>query len=98
MERDDDILKTGTFDWLVIFIYLAMIIWGWLAIYSADFNPNRPEIYSLDQSYGRQLLWIGASLVIALVVLLLDHRIYPAFAYAIYGIILLALVSVFFLV
>lgn len=98
MERDDDILKTGTFDWLVIFIYLAMVIWGWLAIYSADFNPNRPEIYSLDQSYGRQLLWIGASMVIALVVLLLDHRIYPAFAYVIYGIIILALISVFFLV
>ncbi|HYG14316.1 MAG TPA: rod shape-determining protein RodA [Bacteroidia bacterium] len=98
MERDDDILKTGTFDWLIVFIYLAMVIWGWLAIYSADFNPVHPEIYSLDQSYGRQLLWIGASMVIALVVLLLDHRVYPAFAYIIYGIIILALVSVFFLV
>jgi rod shape determining protein RodA len=75
-----------------------MVGWGWLAIYSADFDVNSPSIFSLDHSYGRQMIWIGASLVIALIILLLDHQLYPAFAYPIYGIIMLALISVFFFV
>jgi rod shape determining protein RodA len=75
-----------------------MVGWGWLAIYSADFDVNSPGIFSLDHSYGRQMIWIGASLVVALIILLLDHQLYSAFAYPIYGIIMLALISVFFLV
>lgn len=98
MARDEQLIKTSTFDWLTILIYLLMVGWGWLAIYSADYNVDSPSIFSLDQSYGRQLIWIVAALVLALVILLLDHRIYPAFGYIIYGIVMLALVSVFFLV
>lgn len=98
MERDEQLIKTSSVDWLTILIYILMVGWGWLAIYSADYNVDSPSIFSLDQSYGRQLIWIVAALVIALVILLLDHRIYPAFGYVIYGIVMLALVSVFFLV
>ncbi len=98
MARDEQLIKTSTFDWLTILIYLLMVGWGWLAIYSADYNVDSPSIFSLDQSYGRQLIWIVAALVLALVILLLDHRIYPAFGYIIYGIVMLALVSVFFFV
>lgn len=98
MARDEQLIKTSTFDWLTILIYLLMVGWGWLAIYSADFNVDSPSIFSIDQSYGRQLIWIVVALVLALVILLLDHRIYPAFGYIIYGIVMLALVSVFFLV
>lgn len=96
--NEERIIRSGTFDWLTIFIYLIMVGWGFLAIYSADFDTNSSGIFSLSHSYGRQIIWIGASLVIALIILLLDHRIYPAFGYIIYGIIILSLVSVFFLV
>lgn len=98
MEKDEQLLKTGTFDWLTILMYILMVGWGWLAIYSADYNVDDPSIFSLNQSYGRQLVWIVVALVVALVIMLLDHRIYPAFAYIIYGVVMLALVSVFFLV
>lgn len=98
MAKDEQLIKTSTFDWLTILIYILMVGWGWLAIYSADYSVESPSIFSLDQSYGRQLIWIVAAFVVALVILLLDHRIYPAFGYAIYGIVMLALVSVFFLV
>ncbi len=97
MYNDERIIKTSTFDWLTILIYIAMVAWGWLAIYSADYNPNT-DIFSLRNSYGRQIIWIALAFVVALVILLLDHRIYPAFAYVIYGVIMLALVSIFFLV
>lgn len=98
MARDEQILRTSAFDWLTIFIYIILVGWGWLAIYSADFNPADPNIYSLNQSYGRQLLWISVALLIALVILLIDHQVYISFGYIIYGIFILALISVFFLV
>lgn len=97
MYSDERIIKTSTFDWITILIYIAMVAWGWLAIYSADYNPNI-DILSLKASYGRQIIWISLAFVVALVILLLDHRIYPAFAYVIYGLVMLSLVSIFFLV
>lgn len=74
-----------------------MVAWGWLAIYSADYDATS-SIFSLNNSYGRQIIWIGAAFAVALVIMLLDHRIYPAFAYVIYGLVMLALVSLFFFV
>lgn len=97
MYNDERILKSSSVDWITILIYIAMVAWGWLAIYSADYNPNS-EIFSLSNSYGRQIIWISLAFVVALVIILLDHTIYPAFAYIIYGIVILALVSLFFFV
>jgi len=97
MYSDERTIKTSTFDWATILMYVAMVAWGWLAIYAADYNPNS-DIFSLSNSYGRQIIWISLAFVVALVILLLDHTIYPAFAYIIYGVVILALVSLFFLV
>lgn len=97
MYSDERTLKTSTFDWVTILIYIAMVAWGWLAIYSADYNPES-SIFSLRNSYGRQIIWIGVAFVVALIILLLDHSIYPAFAYIVYGVVMLALVSLFFFV
>lgn len=97
MYNDERILKTSTFDWITILIYIGMVAWGWLAIYAADYTPNS-EILSLKNSYGRQIIWISLAFVVALVILLLDHTIYPVLAYVIYGVVLLALVSLFFFV
>lgn len=98
MARDEQILRTSAFDWLTIFIYIILVGWGWLAIYSADFNEADPTIFSLNQSYGRQLLWISVAFLIALVILLIDHQVYISFGYIVYGIFILALISVFFLI
>ncbi len=97
MYNDERSIRTSTFDWLTILIYIVMVAWGWLAIYSADYNPNT-DILSLKNSYGRQIIWISLAFVTALIILLLDHRVYPAFAYIIYGVVVLSLVSIFFLV
>lgn len=97
MYNDERILKTSTFDWVTILIYIAMVAWGWLAIYAADYTPNS-DILSLKNSYGRQIIWISLAFVVALVILLLDHTIYSVLAYIIYGVVMLALVSLFFFV
>jgi len=81
-------------DWWLIIFYLLAVFAGWLNIYSAVFNENFHSIFDTGQSYGKQLLWIGTSVLIAVVILLIDERFFSTFAYPIYAVLLLLLVLV----
>lgn len=83
-------------DWLLVVMYLVFVLMGWINIYAAVFNEEHKNIYDLSQSYGRQLMWIGTSLLIGLAILVIDGKFYAAFSYPIYflvlGILLVVLV------
>lgn len=81
-------------DWITIFIYLALVFMGWLNIYAAVYNEGHQSIFDTSQNYGKQMLWIASSFVIAFVVLAIDGKFYAAFSYPIYGLMLLFLISV----
>lgn len=87
---------TQTLDWPVVLIYLAMIFFGWVNIYAAVYNADHHSIFDLTQSYGKQLIWIGSSILIALIILLFDAKFFSVFAYLIYWLTLLSLVVVLF--
>jgi len=84
-------------DWVTVLLYLLLITMGWLNIYSAVYNEDHHVITDMSQKYGKQLLWIGTSLLIALIILIIDEKFYTAFAYLIYGVFLLACIAVPFL-
>lgn len=92
----DENIKNNV-DWVTFFIYLILIICGWLSIYGASYDyENVKSIYDLSGRAGMQLVWMGTSLVIAFVLLKLDSQIYDTFSYLIYAFfILLLLVTVF---
>ena len=48
----------------------------------------------MTQKYGKQLLWIGTSLIIALIILVIDEKFYTAFSYLIYALFLIACIAV----
>ena len=50
-----------------------------------------PSIFDLSQVYGKQLIWIGASLLIGFVILLIDAKFFNAFSMWIYVIVLASL-------
>lgn len=81
-------------DWVMISIYLALAFFGWLNIYSAVYNPENHSIFDFSQRYGKQLIWIIASVVLALIIILIDPKFFNQFAYAVYGVHLLSLVFV----
>lgn len=87
--------EKASYDLFIIIVYLLMVCCGWLAIYSVDYNPEDSSIFSLKQNYGKQLLWIGASLMIGFVILLLDPKIPPAVSYFFYITIVVLLAFVF---
>jgi rod shape determining protein RodA len=74
----------GKIDWLTVLIYLALVIIGWFSIFSAKYDEMHPSIFDLTQVYGKQLIWIGASLLIGFVILLVDAKFFNAFSLWIY--------------
>ncbi|MFL5765197.1 MAG: rod shape-determining protein RodA [Bacteroidia bacterium] len=81
-------------DWITVFTYLLLIFMGWLNIYAAVYNEEHHVITDISQKYGKQLIWIATSLLIALIILIIDENFYTAFAYFIYGALLIANIAV----
>ncbi len=74
-----------------------LITLGWFNIYAAVYNEEHKGILDLSQRYGKQFIWIIATLVIAVFIVIIDARFYFFFSWFIYGglILLLILVLVF---
>ena len=71
-------------DWWTIGIYLALLTFGWLSVCGATYTYGETEIFSLATNSGKQILWIGTSVVLAAVLLLLDDRLYDRYAFVLY--------------
>ncbi|SDS02262.1 rod shape-determining protein RodA [Christiangramia echinicola] len=83
------------FDWISIFIYLALITFGWANIYSASLGSSTGDFLDLSQPYGKQALFIGLSIFLIVIVLSIEAKFYQRFSSVIYIISLLSLVGLF---
>lgn len=81
-------------DRTLVFLYLALVFMGWISIYAAVYNQEHSSILDMSQAYGRQLVWIGTSLIIALMVILTDAKVFNVFAFSIYGLTVFMLIAV----
>ena len=84
----------GRIDWITVLIYLALVMVGWFSIFSAKYNELHPSIFDFSMEYGKQLVWIGAALLIGFVVLLIDAKFFNVFSMWIYVVVLAALFMV----
>ena len=78
-------------DWWTVGIYIALLVFGWVSVCGASYTYGDTDIFSLSTRSGMQIVWIGKSLFLGLVLLLLDDRFYDTFSYVIYAILLLLL-------
>ncbi len=78
----------------VMLIFLLLVIIGWFNIYAAVYNEEHTRIIDLSQRYGKQFIWILATLVIAVFVVVIDSRFYTFFAWFVYGFAILLLMLV----
>ena len=95
MRRNVNILYQ--LDKSTVLVFLLLIIIGWFNIYAAVYNEEHDRIFDLSQRYGKQFVWIVATLIIALFVVVTDTRFYFFFAYFIYGGLIFLLILVLFL-
>ncbi|MGM0566382.1 MAG: rod shape-determining protein RodA [Bacteroidota bacterium] len=81
-------------DWLTVFFYGLIVLFGWINIYSAVFDEAHQSIFDVTQRYGKQMIWIAAAAFLAFLLLLIDARIYENFSFLIYVAVMLLLLGV----
>ena len=72
-------------DWWTILLYLTLLALGWLSVVGASYSYDSTDILDFAERSGKQLAWIGCSLVLALVLLLTDDRLFDTFANVVYA-------------
>ena len=92
MERSNNIL--ARLDWVTVMLWLVMMIMGWLNIYAAVYNEQHTSIFDMSQRYGKQLIFIIAAIVLAVMVMVTDNKFWFFFAWFIYGFFILMLILV----
>ncbi|MDA3892509.1 MAG: rod shape-determining protein RodA [Salinivirgaceae bacterium] len=81
-------------DWVTIGLYFLLVSLGWFNIYSAVYTGEQSEAFDFTARYGRQLIWIFASIIIMLIALVIDSKFYSSFSFVIYGVVIFLLIAV----
>ena len=95
MNSEKGVLRS--LDYTTIVIYVLLLVGGWFSVCGASYTYGEPsEIFSLASRSGMQIVWIGTSLLLGLVLLLLDDRLYDTFAFTIYVLLIVLLFATIF--
>ena len=84
-------------DWFTILLYLLMVAAGVISIYAASYDYDNADVLDFAEFSGKQALWISLSLGLGFFILIIDTRMYEAYAYPIYVVIMLLLLITPFL-
>lgn len=79
---------TNNIDWICIIIYSALVLLGWLNIYSSSLS-------SMEGTSEKQFVFIVLTIPLIFTLLYVDGKFYEKYASIIYGIALLSLVGLF---
>lgn len=82
-------------DWTLVLLYAALVVLGWMTIYSASLPIEQTSIFDLDQIYGKQMLFIIMSVPLIAVILTLDAKIYEKYSLIFYILSLILLAGLF---
>ena len=83
-------------DWWTIGIYLALLVFGWISVCGASYTYGDTDIFSLSTRSGMQIVWIGTSITLGFIILMLDDRFYDTFSFIIYALLLVLLFATIF--
>ena len=79
-------------DWLTLLMYLLIVSVGWLNLYSTSAEDGG-ALLALDSFHGREAIFIIASIVIGIIILLLDVKFIDFLSYIIYGVAIVLLLA-----
>ncbi|WP_318641277.1 rod shape-determining protein RodA [Flavobacterium ardleyense] len=82
-------------DWLSVIIYTALLIMGWLNIYSSSLPIETTTTFDFGEFYGKQLLFIIFTIPLIIVILSVDGKFYEKYATIIFAISLVLLAGLF---
>ncbi len=92
--------KKVNIDWITVLVYIALVVFGWMNIYSTsakDEAGGLMSMFDLNTYHGKQFIFIAITWLICGFVLMLDTKFVEVTSYIFYGItIALMIVAVFF--
>ena len=95
MRKNDSLLSK--LDWPLFISFMILVFLGLATVYSVAFNEEHPSIFAFSEKYGKQIIWLGASFFIGLLIFLIDADYYSKIALPVYICVLVLLVIVLFM-
>lgn len=90
--------KIGKIDMPLVLCYLFLIFAGWINIFASVYSEEHSSIFDMSQRYGMQFIWILTALVLAaIIIFVLNPKIYSVLSPPIYVAVCLLLFAVIFL-
>ena len=83
----------GSVDSVALLLYLLLVAVGVVAVFSASWAEGSENFFSFSHNYIKQVVWLGISLVMGVVIMLLDRSLWHKIAYFLYAAAILALVA-----
>ena len=74
---------TKGIDWLMVWLYISLILFGLVCIFTVEYNTNDDVLQTLlgfKKEYSKQFYFFIISLVVAIFVLLTDSKFFTATA------------------
>ncbi len=96
--RNKDRGLAKTIDWKLVICYLLLIFIGWANIYASVQSSDPASIFDFDSRSGKQFVWMITALCIAAIILfVLNPRIFEGVSVPIYIFVVALLIAVIFL-
>jgi len=95
LDQHRDQRISGKIDWPTVGLFALLLMMGWLNIYAVVYDDTATRsFFDLSINSGRQMIFIGASVIIIVIIMIVDMRFYETVAYVIYGVALFVLLLV----
>ena len=83
-------------DWGLLLIYFALVFLGITNIYSSVYDPEKPGLFNLSTEHGKQIMWLGISLFLGLIILFLEGSFIRKISFGVYAAAMLLCTAVLF--
>lgn len=87
--------KNLRLDWVTLFVYLCLVVFGITNIYSSTYDANQPELFNLSRSIGKQLVFFIFSLAVGGFILAAPTKLFERFSSIIYLVVIILLIGLF---
>ena len=82
-------------DWPIVLTYLVLVIFGYFNILSASSGVEFSSYIDISKPFGKQLVFIGLSLILIFFILAIEAKFYERFASIIYLVSIISLLGLF---
>ena len=82
-------------DWPIVLTYLVLVIFGYFNILSASSGVEFSSYFDISKPFGKQLVFIGLSLILIFFILAIEAKFYERFASIIYLLSIISLLGLF---